>query len=244
MHAYTRPSIRTYIHTYIYTYVHTHTHTHTQAHTHTHTHMCVCVCVCVCVCAYIHIQYVCIRHTYIHTHIHTYVYVCIHHMYKNKRWEARAYQQSIVIRAILLVNNVLACPQYRAGSKPRGHSSPDNKDGAPTSPLPTPDEVAARICFVCVCVRACVCMRESVCVCVYICLYVCMYVYSLYACMHACMYVYTHAHAHTHYMYTKNKGGGAHPGDPARQRHIAPHAPHSHVPHPAGGGRPAGTYSL
>ena len=170
--------------------------------------------------------------------------VCIHHMYKNKRWEARAYQQSIVIRAILLVNNVLACPQYRAGSKPRGHSSPDNKDGAPTSPLPTPDEVAARICFVCVCVRACVCMRERVCVCVYICLYVCMYVYSLYACMHACMYVYTHAHAHTHYMYTKNKGGGAHPGDPARQRHIAPHAPHSHVPHPAGGGRPAGTYSL
>jgi hypothetical protein len=31
------------------------------------------------------------------------------------RWEAREYQQSIVIRAILLVNNILACPQYRAG---------------------------------------------------------------------------------------------------------------------------------
>ena len=60
------------------------------------------------------------------------------------RWEARPYQQSIVIRAILLVNNVLACPQYRAGAKPRGNASPD-RDGAATTPLPTPDEVAVRI---------------------------------------------------------------------------------------------------
>jgi hypothetical protein len=59
-------------------------------------------------------------------------------------WQARRYQQRIVIRAILFVNNVLAAPQYRAGAKPRGGSSPD-KDGEARAPLPTPDAIAARI---------------------------------------------------------------------------------------------------
>ena len=42
----------------------------------------------------------------------------------------------------------------------------------------------------------------------------------------------------------KQAGRGTHPGDLARRRHRAPHALGSHVPHPTGGGRPAGTDSL
>jgi hypothetical protein len=73
------------------------------------------------------------------------------HAAAGTRWEAKKYQQSIVIRAILFVNNVLACPQYRAGAKPRVRQhSPDQKEGGvegnPSNPqLPTPDQVASRI---------------------------------------------------------------------------------------------------
>ena len=63
------------------------------------------------------------------------------------RWAAQPYQQRIIVRAIMFVINVLASPHYRAGAKPRGGGgggfSPDREDAR--APLPTPDEVAARI---------------------------------------------------------------------------------------------------
>ena len=57
------------------------------------------------------------------------------HASSGTAWQAKMYQQRIVIRAILFVNNVLAAPQYRAGAKPRGTLSPD-KDGGSQAPLP------------------------------------------------------------------------------------------------------------